>query len=76
MEQNIQTTVSKRLAFDMKEVLESINCIVKISERITKYTYKNKKEGQKSYRLYIRDNNIKDYFLYQEKNYVLKRLNI
>ena len=57
------TTVSKRLAFDMKEVLESIGCIVKISERITKYTYKNiKKEGQKSYRLYIRDNNIKRLF--------------
>lgn len=49
------TTTSENLANDVAEVLRSLGAIVKITSRITNYTYNNeKKNGSLSYRLYIR----------------------
>ena len=56
-------TVSKQLADDMKELLWSIGCIVKCTEKQPTYTYKGeKREGQLFYRFSIRYRHPADLF--------------
>jgi len=53
------STVSKQLAFDVKEIAESLGGVVKITTKIPKFTYKGvKKNGQLSYNVYIKLENI------------------
>jgi len=57
-EQNVVfTTVSQQLAVDVKFIVESLGGRANISSRITRYTYKGiKKNGQRSYNVYIKFN--------------------
>jgi hypothetical protein len=49
------TTISERLAIDIKEIIQSFGGTVKLTPRITSYHYKGeKRNGRLSYRLYIK----------------------
>ena len=49
------TTSSEKLAYNVKELVESLGGLVALSDRIPSYTYKGqKKEGQKNYRLFLK----------------------
>ena len=49
------TTISKKLAYDVKELISSLGGTAKITSRIPKYD-NGKKEGQRAYSLYIKHN--------------------
>jgi len=62
------TTTSHQLAFDVKDVVESLGGLCVIKERFPSYTYKGeKKRGRKAYRCFIRYNNPSELFNLQRK---------
>lgn len=68
------TTVSKRLSEDVRFLIESLGGTVTVSERTTQYNYKGvKKNGKKSYRLYIKLDVDKHFRLKRKQDRVVKR---
>ena len=68
------TTVSKQLSEDVRFLIESLGGVITTSERITQYTYKGvKKNGKKSYTLYIKLDVDKHFKLKRKQNRVVKR---
>lgn len=63
------STSSEQLALDVKELVQSLGGVARITSRIPSYTYKGeKKQGATSYRVYIRMQDCKDLFYITRKS--------
>jgi phosphate starvation-inducible protein PhoH len=69
------STTSKDLAYNVKEIVESLGGKVKIIERTTNYTYKNvKKQGRLSYRVSFVLDNFNPFKISRKSNLWNKRI--
>jgi hypothetical protein len=70
------TSVSKRLALDVQEVVQSLGGTARMTSRITSFNDKdgNKKKGQRSYRIFINmPNEINPFYTARKRDMVTKR---